>query len=69
MTDTSTPALIRSSRTALNLTQQQLGELCGYTGTNAQRYVQGWETGVRKVPRDKVQKVAETLKINPLELL
>lgn len=60
---------IKTARTALNLTQQQLGERCGYTGTNAQRYVHGWETGVRKVPRDKVQRVAELLELDPMELI
>jgi transcriptional regulator with XRE-family HTH domain len=67
MTDTS--ALIRTARLALGLTQQQLGEHLGYAGENAQRYVYGWEAGRRKVPRDKVQKLAELLQLDPIQLL
>ena len=69
MTDTSTPALIRSARMALGLTQQQLGEQLGYTGRNAELMIQSIESGRRKVPRDKVQKLAELLSINPIQLL
>ena len=69
MTDTSTPALIRSARIALGLTQQQLGERIGYTGRTAELTIQGIESGRRKVPRDKVQKLAELLSINPIQLL
>lgn len=69
MTDTSTPALIRTARLALSLTQQQLGEQLGYTGDNAQRYVYDWEAGRRMVPRDKVQKLAELLRLDPMRLL
>jgi transcriptional regulator with XRE-family HTH domain len=67
MTDTSD--LIRSARIALNLTQQQVGEQLGYTGENAQRYVYDWEAGRRMVPRDKVQKLAELLNLDPMQLL
>ena len=69
MTDTSTPSLIRSAREQANLTQQQVGEQCGYTGENAQRYVYDWEAGRRMVPRDKVQKLAELLHLDPMQLL
>ena len=68
MTDTSTPALIRSARIALGLTQQQLGERIGYTGRTAELTVQAIESGRRKAPRDKVQKLAELLSINPIRL-
>ena len=69
MTDTTTPALIRSARTALGLTQQQLGERIGYTGRTAELTIQAIESGRRKVPRAKVQKLAELLSINPILLL
>ena len=69
MTDTSTPALIRSARTALSLTQQQLGEQLGYTGRNAELMIQSIESSRRKVPRDKVQKLAELLNLDPMRLL
>lgn len=62
-------ALIRSARLALGLTQQQLGEHLGYTGENAQRYVYDWEAGRRMVPRDKLQKLAELLRLDPMQLL
>jgi transcriptional regulator with XRE-family HTH domain len=60
---------IKAARAALGLTQQQLGEQLGYTGENAQRYVYGWEAGRRMVPRDKVQKLAELLHLDPMRLL
>ena len=69
MTDTSTPDMIRSARTTLGLTQQQLGERIGYAGRTAELTIQGIESGRRKVPRDKVQKLAELLSINPIRLL
>ena len=69
MTDTSTPALIRSARIALGLTQQQLGERIGYTGRTAELTIQGIESSRRKVPRDKVQKLAELLRLDPMRLL
>ena len=69
MTNTSTPALIRSARLALSLTQQQLGEKIGYAKRTAELTIQAIESGRRKVPRDKVQKLAELLSINPIRLL
>ncbi len=69
MTDQSTPALIRATRIAIGLTQQQLGERIGYTGRTAELTIQSIESGRRKVPRDKVQKLAELLSINPMRLL
>ena len=66
---TDTPALIRSARIALGLTQQQLGEQLGYTGRNAELMIQSIESGRRKVPRDKVQKLAELLNLDPMRLL
>jgi transcriptional regulator with XRE-family HTH domain len=67
MTDTS--ALIRSARTALGLTQQQLGEQLGYTGRTAELMVQSIESGRRKVPRAKVKALAELLNLDPMRLL
>lgn len=69
MTDQSTPALIRTARIALGLTQQQLGEQLGYTGRTAELTVQAIESGRRKVPRDKMRKVAKALDIDPIKLL
>ena len=69
MTDTSTPALIRTARIALGLTQQQLGERIGYTGRTAELTIQAIESGRRKAPRDKVQKLAELLNLDPMRLL
>ena len=69
MTDTSTPALIRSARLTLNLTQQQLGERIGYTGRTAELTVQAIESGRRKVPRDKVKALSNLLNLDPIQLL
>ena len=69
MTDQSTPALIRSARTTLGLTQQQLGEQLGYTGRTAELTVQAIESGRRKVPRDKVKALSDLLRLNPMRLL
>lgn len=66
---TDTPALIRSARLTLGLTQKQLGEACGYPSDTAQRYVERWEAGTRTVPRDKVKAVAELLRLDPMRLL
>lgn len=64
-----TAALIRSARTALGLTQQQLGEQLGYTGRTAELTVQAIESGRRKVPRDKVKALADLLRLDPIRLL
>ena len=69
MTDQSTPALIRTARIDLGLTQKQLGEACGYPSDTAQRYVERWESGTRTVPRDKVKAVADLLNLDPIQLL
>ena len=68
MTDTSTHTLIRAARITLGLTQQQLGERIGYAGRTAELTIQAIESGRRKAPRDKVQKLAELLSINPIRL-
>ena len=69
MTDTPTPATIRSARIALGLTQQQLGERIGYTGRTAELTIQAIESGRRKVPRDKVKTLANLLNLDPMQLL
>ena len=69
MTDTSAPALIRSARTTLGLTQQQLGERIGYTVRTAELTIQAIESGRRKVPRDKVKTLANLLNLDPMQLL
>ena len=60
--------IIKERRKALRLTQQQLGELCGYTGRNAERMVQQWEHDLRPVPLEKLRPLAQALQI-PLDLL
>lgn len=69
MTDQSTPALIRTTRLALGLTQQQLGERLGYTGRTAELMLQSIESGRRKVPRGKVKVLADLLNLDPIRLL
>ena len=69
MTGTSTPALIRSARTTLGLTQQQLGEQLGYTGRTAELTIQAIESGRRKAPRDKVKALSDLLRLDPMRLL
>ena len=69
MTDQSAPALIRSARIALGLTQQQLGERIGYTGRTAELTIQAIESGRRKVPRDKVKALSDLLRLDPMRLL
>lgn len=66
---TDTPAMIRTARIALGLTQQQLGERIGYAGRTAELTIQAIESGRRKVPRDKLQKLAELLRLDPMQLL
>lgn len=69
MTDQSTPALIRTARADLGLTQQQLGERLGYTGRTAELMIQSIESGRRKVPRGKVKALADLLNLDPMRLL
>ena len=66
---TDTPALIRTTRLALGLTQQQLGERIGYTGRTAEPTIQAIESGRRKAPRGKLQKLANLLNLDPMQLL
>ena len=66
---TDTPALIRSARLSLGLTHQQLGERIGYTGRTAELTIQAIESGRRKAPRGKLQKLANLLNLDPIQLL
>ena len=57
---------IRIRRKELHLTQQALGELCGYEGRSAEVSVQRWEHGRSPVPVDKLRALAAALKV-PLD--
>ena len=60
--------LIRESRKKMGYTQKQLGLLCGYNETSAERVVQYWEGNKREVPLSKVRALAKVLEI-PLDSL
>lgn len=49
-----------------NLTQKRLGILLGYDEKIAERTVQYWESGKRKIPAEKFRPVAKVLRI-PLD--
>ena len=66
---TNIPVTIMIARLNAGLTQKQLGEMCGYKVGYAQRYVSGWESGVRPVPKSKIILVGKILNIDPLTLL
>ena len=66
---TNIPSTICTARLNAGLTQKQLGKMCGYKGDYAQRYVSGWESGVRPVPTAKLKVVAEALGIKVEKLL
>jgi transcriptional regulator with XRE-family HTH domain len=54
---------IKAMRVAAGLTQQKLGELCGYTGRSAEVAVQCWEHS-RQMPRLEIARaLAEALKV------
>ena len=59
---------IKECRIKAGLTQQQLGELCGYTGRSAANTVQKWEYDQNPVPLEKMRILAKTLNI-PIESL
>ena len=64
-----TPSIVRTGRIECSMTQQQLGELCGYSGALAQVQVAEWESGRRPIPRDKIKTIAKTLGIPIGQLL
>lgn len=54
---------IRECRINAGLTQQKLGELCGYTGHSALTTIQNWEYNKQPVPLNKIRILAKILKI------
>lgn len=63
------PEKIKQARLDAGLTQQKLGELCGYDGSSAQTIVGRWETGTRPVPIEKLRIVAKTLNLTLDDLI
>lgn len=61
--------LIRNARIKAGWTQEQLGNEIGYKGAMAQAYICRIENGSRKVPRDKIEKMASKLKLKIKDLL
>lgn len=61
-----TGQFIRARRTVLRMTQQQLGEKCGYVGHCAATAVQYWENDVRVVPTERLRRLAKALHV-PLD--
>lgn len=60
---------IRDLRKRAGLTQQRLGELCGYEGRSAEVAVQCWEHG-RQMPRlEKVRALAQALRVDLDEVI
>ena len=54
---------IKAMRVAAGLTQQKLGELCGYEGRGAECAVQNWEYD-RQMPRLEIARsLAKALKV------
>lgn len=58
--------LIRERRMAVGLTQQELGEKCGYSGQAAKKAVWRWEHAGAPVPLDRVRRLAAALML-PLD--
>ena len=52
---------IMAARKARGLTQQQLGELCGYKGHIAAVSVQNWEHNRSLVPIERIRTVSKVL--------
>lgn len=63
------PAIIKAARQAKGLTQQQLGEMLGYTGEYAQVSVRRWESGRRPVPLEKIRPLAAALNLTLDDLI
>ena len=63
------PEKIKAARLASGLTQQQLGELCGYSKASALRTVQRWEYGEKYVPHEKLRTVAKLLHLTLDDLI
>ena len=60
-----TGAKIRDARKRKNLTQKQLGDLCGIAEPTIRRY----ELGKLNPKYETLTRIAEALNVNPLELL
>lgn len=63
------PERIKQARIDAGLTQQQLGEACGYPPNTASITARRWESGTRPVPLDKLRIVARTLKLKLDDLI
>lgn len=61
-------ALIRQKRKEAQLTQKQLGLLCGYEAKSAENVVQNWEYDKQPVPLEKLRALAKALNI-PIDSL
>lgn len=59
---------IATRRRLLGMSQQELGEACGYRGRCAQTTVHRWECGVCMPPLDTIRRLATVLNL-PLDLL
>ena len=57
------PEKIKTARLMVGLTQQQLGEACGYEDKSALVTVNRWESGTRPVPIEKLRTVAKLLNL------
>ena len=53
--------MLKEQRKRAGLTQQQVGEACGYEGISAQRTVGYWESGRSYPPLDKLRVLAKAL--------
>lgn len=53
---------IRARRTVLRISQQKLGEACGYHGSCAASTVQYWEQDERHIPIERLRRLAKALK-------
>ena len=60
---------IKLARKKANLTQKQLGLLCGYSEASAENTVQYWEYGKRKPPLEKLRLLTSILGITLDELI
>ena len=61
--------LIRQKRKAKGLTQQKLGELCGYEGRTAETVVQNWEKEKQPVPVYRLRALAKALDLTLDDLI
>lgn len=60
--------IISNARKAKSLTQQKLGEACGYTGRSAELMVQAWEHDRKPIPIDRLRRLCAALDL-PLDAL